>query len=127
MEADISDLYSDPNVEVSEEHPLKYTAGTRLLNLIIIEGGTPDVDGNKITCGSREAGSLYIDNVRAVYGTTVDDMDNPVIDSVAIGPDDEDYNSFENCPQIKKMFLIPIICRFLRGIMNIPDNSHGNF
>lgn len=105
VEADISDLYSDPNVEVSEEHPLKYTAGTRLLNLIIIEGGTPDVDGNKITCGSREAGSLYIDNVRAVYGTTVDDMDNPVIDSVAIGPDDEDYNSFDELSADKENVL----------------------
>lgn len=90
VEADISSIYTKA-AEVSEEHPLKIMAGTRLLNIIIIEGGTPDVDGNKITCGARSAGSLYIDNIRAVYGTTVDDMDNPVIDSVKIGAADSDY------------------------------------
>lgn len=56
-----------------------------LLWTIIIEGGTGDVDGNKITCGSRAAGSLYVDNIRAVYGTTADDLENPVITSVRGG------------------------------------------
>ncbi len=83
IEADLSSLYTI--YEVSEEHPLKLITGRRLLNLIYIAGGTPDIDGNKITCGSKSSGDIYIDNVRLVYGTTVDDLDNPVITSLSGG------------------------------------------
>lgn len=80
VEADLSSVYD--KAQDVENHPLKITAGQVLLWTIIIEGGTGDVDGNKITCGSRAAGSLYVDNIRAVYGTTADDLENPVITSV---------------------------------------------
>ncbi len=84
MEADLSPVYTKA-AEVSAEHPLKIMPGQYLLNMIIIEGGTSDVNGNKITCGARASGSIYIDNVRAVYGTTTDDLQNPVITSVKGG------------------------------------------
>ena len=83
VEADLSSVYD--KAQDVENHPLKITAGQVLLWTIIIEGGTGDVDGNKITCGSRAAGSLYVDNIRAVYGTTADDLENPVITSVRGG------------------------------------------
>lgn len=83
VEADLSSVYD--KAQDVENHPLKITAGQVLLWTIIIEGGTGDVDGNKITCGSRAAGNLYVDNIRAVYGTTADDLENPVITSVRGG------------------------------------------
>ena len=35
--------------------------------------------------GSMASGSLYFDNFRVVYGDTVDDLENPVIDAVKAG------------------------------------------
>ncbi len=32
--------------------------------------------------GTKSAGSIYMDNLQFVYGTNVDDVDNPIIDSV---------------------------------------------
>ena len=64
MEADLSSVYD--KAQDVENHPLKITAGQVLLWTIIIEGGTGDVGGYKITCGSRAAGSLYVDNILAV-------------------------------------------------------------
>lgn len=34
--------------------------------------------------GSKEAGSIYFDNMQFVYGANVDDVDNPVISSVTV-------------------------------------------
>ena len=35
--------------------------------------------------GSMASGSQYFDNFRVVYGDTVDDLENPVIDAVKAG------------------------------------------
>ena len=38
------------------------------------------VNGTKM--GTRSAGSIYFDNLQFVYGTNIDDVDNPIIDSM---------------------------------------------
>lgn len=40
------------------------------------------VHGTKM--GTRSANSIYFDNLQFVYGTNVDDIDNPVIDSITV-------------------------------------------
>ena len=34
--------------------------------------------------GTRTAGAIYFDNLQFVYGTNVDDVDNPVVDSITV-------------------------------------------
>lgn len=67
---------------VTDEHPLILANGRSFMNLTFIPGGSADENGNKIPMGEFAAGSLYFDNFRLVYGDTVDDMENPVVDSV---------------------------------------------
>ncbi len=45
------------------------------------------VDGIKMT-GTQRAGELYFDNFQFVYGTNVDDVDAPVVDSVRVNDTD---------------------------------------
>lgn len=40
------------------------------------------VDGTHM--GTKTAGSVYFDNLQFVYGTNIDDVDNPVIDSITV-------------------------------------------
>ncbi len=40
------------------------------------------VNGTKM--GTRTAGSIYFDNLQFVYGTNVDDVDNPTVDSIQV-------------------------------------------
>ena len=50
--------------------------------LTYIPGGSANENGDKIPMGSMASGSIYFDNFRVVYGDTVDDLENPVIDAV---------------------------------------------
>lgn len=78
VEADLSAVYAAGAV-VDEEHPLQIRSGNPLILLTYIPGGTSDGEGHAIVCGSKSEGYFYIDNVRFVYGTNVDDMDSPQI------------------------------------------------
>lgn len=78
VEADLSAVYNAGAV-VDAEHPLQIRSGNPLILMTYIPGGTSDGEGNAIVCGSKSEGYFYIDNVRWVYGTNVDDMDSPVI------------------------------------------------
>ena len=40
---------------------------------------------NGTMMGTRTANALYFDNFQFVYGTNVDDIDNPVVDSISVG------------------------------------------
>lgn len=78
VEADLSAVY-DAGAVVDAEHPIQVRSGNPLILLTYIPGGTNDGYGHAIVCGSKSGGYFYIDNVRFVYGTNVDDMDNPEI------------------------------------------------
>ena len=78
VEADLSAVYGAGAV-VDEEHPIQIRSGNPLILLTYIPGGTSDGEGHAIVCGSKTEGYFYIDNVRFVYGTNVDDMDSPQI------------------------------------------------
>lgn len=78
VEADLSAVYAAGAV-VDAEHPIQVRSGNPLILLTYIPGGTSDGFGHAIVCGSKQEGYFYIDNVRFVYGTNVDDMDNPEI------------------------------------------------
>lgn len=56
-----------------------------LILLTFIPGGSANENGDKIPMGDFAAGSLYFDNFRVVYGDTIDDLENPVIDEVKSG------------------------------------------
>lgn len=60
---------------IDEEHPLKLIPGNGLVWLSYQPGG-PN--------GGRYDGSLYFDNFRVVYGTNMDDLVNPEIQSVTL-------------------------------------------
>ncbi len=60
---------------ISEEHPAAIIPGNGLLWLSYQPG-----KGR----GGRYAGTLYFDNFRVVYGTDMDDLDNPEIESVSV-------------------------------------------
>ena len=73
VEADISHLAK----YVTEDRPLHVPAGQIFLNLTFIPGGSANENGDKIPMGSFTKGSIYLDNIRVVYGDTVDDMEKP--------------------------------------------------
>ena len=60
----------------SAEHPIAIIPGCGLFWLSY-QPGKPNGSG-------RYAGTLYFDNYRFVYGTDLDDLDNPVVDSISI-------------------------------------------
>lgn len=78
IEADLTTLYAN-GAKPDAEHPIKFRAGDGLIYLTYIPGGTSDGEGHSIVMGSKSTGSFYVDNVRFVYGTNVDDLDAPVI------------------------------------------------
>ena len=68
--ADVSTLYSDA------EHPLAIDPGRGIFWLSYQEGSLGEA--------GRKNGTIYFDNYRAVYGTNLDDLDNPVIHDITI-------------------------------------------
>ena len=68
--ADVSTLYSDA------EHPLAIDPGRGIFWLSYQEGSLGEA--------GRKNGTIYFDNYRAVYGTNLDDLDNPVIDEMTV-------------------------------------------
>lgn len=68
--ADVSTLYSDA------EHPLAIDPGRGIFWLSYQEGSLGEA--------GRKNGTIYFDNYRAVYGTNLDDLDNPVIHDMTI-------------------------------------------
>lgn len=71
--ADISDLYSDV------EHPIRLRRGRSLIWVSYQPNGNEGIGDS-----GRKNGTLYFDNYRVVYGTNLDDLDNPVIDEMTI-------------------------------------------
>ena len=72
--ADIKDVMATYQ---NAEHPVSILPGRGLFWISYQPGGDPDFKG-------RKNGSLFFDNYRAVYGTNLDDLDNPVIDSITV-------------------------------------------
>ena len=68
--ADVSTLYSDA------EHPLAIDPGRGIFWLSYQEGSLGEA--------GRKNGTIYFDNYRAVYGTNLDDLDNPVINDMTV-------------------------------------------
>lgn len=71
--ADISDLYSDA------EHPIRLRRGRSLIWMSYQPNGNEGIGDS-----GRKNGTIYFDNYRVVYGTNLDDLDNPVIDEMTI-------------------------------------------
>lgn len=71
--ADISDLYSDA------EHPIRLRRGRSLIWVSYQPNGNEGIGDS-----GRKNGTIYFDNYRVVYGTNLDDLDNPVIDEMTI-------------------------------------------
>lgn len=71
--ADISDLYSDA------EHPIRLRRGRSLIWVSYQPNGNEGIGDS-----GRKNGTLYFDNYRVVYGTNLDDLDNPVIDEMTV-------------------------------------------
>lgn len=82
VEVDLTPLYDTYKAVVDEEHPIQVRAGQGFVQITYIPGGSSDGEGNAIVMGAKTKGEFYIDNVRWVYGTNVDDMDSPQIISV---------------------------------------------
>ena len=78
--ADLSDLWQFAS---DEEHPLQIKAGSGLLWMCYMAKGK-DAEGNTKTFGALTDGHIYIDNMRVVYGSTADDLVDPVIDKIQI-------------------------------------------
>ena len=71
--ADISDLYSDA------EHPIRLRRGRSLIWMSYQPNGNEAIGDS-----GRKNGTIYFDNYRVVYGTNLDDLDNPVIDEMTV-------------------------------------------
>lgn len=74
IEAEIPDTFIGP----FSIHP------TQAIRLMSLKSGLPGE-------GPMTKGSIYVDNIRAVYGNKVDDLYAPVIESINIA--DKDYNN----------------------------------
>ena len=91
-QADFTLQTVDPKVKNGEATPGIYWSGWKYLEADITKWTGPYktfpnqtfrlmyVPGIKM--GSRTAGSIYLDNFQFVYGTNVDDVDNPRVDSI---------------------------------------------
>ena len=64
LEADLTKLQAPYSIQPGMTFRLMYVAGTQM--------------------GTKSANSIYLDNLQFVYGTNVDDIDNPVIDSITV-------------------------------------------
>ena len=71
--ANIQDIWQYQN----EEHPLSIIPGQGVFWLSYQPGGPLGEAG-------RKNGTIYFDNYRAVYGTNLDDLDNPVISGMTV-------------------------------------------
>lgn len=71
--ANIQDIWQYQN----DEHPLSIIPGQGVFWLSYQPGGPLGEAG-------RKNGTIYFDNYRAVYGTNLDDLDNPVIHDMTI-------------------------------------------
>lgn len=72
--ADVSEFFATYQ---NPEHPISIIPGQGLFWLSYQPGGDAEFKG-------RKNGSLYFDNYRVVYGTNLDDLDNPIIDEMTI-------------------------------------------
>ena len=72
--ADVSDFFANNQ---NAEHPISIIPGQGLFWLSYQPGGDAEYKG-------RKNGSLYYDNYRVVYGTNLDDLDNPMVDSITV-------------------------------------------
>ena len=91
-QADFTLQTVDPKVKNGEATPGIYWSGWKYLEADITKWTGPYktfpnqtfrlmyVPGIKM--GSKTAGSIYLDNFQFVYGTNVDDVDNPRVDSI---------------------------------------------
>ena len=79
VELDLTPLYDTYGAVVDAEHPIQVRSGNAPIQITYIPGGTSDGEGNAIVCGSKSEGHFYVDDIRWVYGTNVDDMNAPVI------------------------------------------------
>ena len=73
LEADLSDLAQ----YVTPDRPITISQRGHAFYLTFIPGGSASENGDKIPMGDFAKGSIYIDNIRAVYGDAVDDMVKP--------------------------------------------------
>ena len=71
--ADISGLYSDA------EHPIRLRRGRSLIWMSYQPNGSEGIGDS-----GRKNGTIYFDNYRVVYGTNLDDLNNPVIDEMTV-------------------------------------------
>lgn len=76
-EADVSDL-----AQYAVNGPITLSQRSHMLYLTFIPGGSASENGDKIPMGDFAKGSIYIDNIRAVYGDAVDDMVKPEYSSI---------------------------------------------
>jgi exopolysaccharide biosynthesis protein len=79
LEADLTGIYAKAIVD--QDHPLKIVNGGYIIDIGFVRSSS-DGQGNMIPFGAKTAGTIYIDNIRAVYGSTTDDLVNPVISSI---------------------------------------------
>ena len=70
--ANIQDIWQYQN----EEHPLSIIPGAGVFWLSYQPGS--------VGVAGRKNGTIYFDNYRAVYGTNLNDLDNPVIDEMTV-------------------------------------------
>lgn len=86
LEADLTKLQAPFSIQPGMTFRLMYVFGTQM--------------------GTRTANSIYFDNLQFVYGTNVDDIDNPVIDTITVdGKELEDGTVFNtNTVSIDSMF-----------------------
>ncbi len=64
LEADLTALAAPYGIQAGMTFRLMYVAGTQM--------------------GTKSAGSIYFDNLQFVYGTNIDDVDAPVVDSITV-------------------------------------------
>ena len=76
--ANIQDIWQYQN----EEHPLSIIPGAGVFWLSYQPAKVDDMMGH--AGAGRRNGTIYFDNYRAVYGTNLDDLDNPVIHDMTI-------------------------------------------
>ncbi len=66
LEADLTSMTGPFSIQKGMTFRLMFVSGTNMV-------------------GTQRTGSIYFDNLQFVYGTNVDDVDNPKVDSIAIG------------------------------------------
>lgn len=80
-------MYCSANIQdiwqyQDEEHPLSIIPGAGVFWLSYQPAKVDDMMGH--AGAGRRNGTIYFDNYRAVYGTNLDDLDNPVIHDMTI-------------------------------------------